>query len=350
MSLSERNVPYAAWRELVKATDAFLAQRPWEVLTEETIFGVLDPESGQVLYCTILGLLGEVYGMAVYPGPEGLRSHLRMRDAEYQNVEPHFYLSSLLISFENKKELSKRDHRLLKNMRRSYRGRNWPQFRSYRPGYMEELPEQEERFRMTLALRGATVMTEWERSGRAPQTGSGRFPLLYCDPETGEWGWREAEFDATSQPSPEPPPVDENRAQKARQSFIVNGVWEGSVYQLPMPTGQEKGPDFFPCLGLWADHHSGIVLGQDLRFPEEVGSALVESLFSAMENTGQIPKVVRVDRECYREVLGRMSDLLQIRVEQVERLPALQEATKAMERQFVGKPGIQPAVERGSGE
>jgi hypothetical protein len=69
-----------------------------------------------------------------------------------------------------------------------------------------------------------------------------------------------------------------------------------------------------------------------------------------MENTGQIPKVVRVDRECYREVLGRMSDLLQIRVEQVERLPALQEATKAMERQFVGKPGIQPAVERGSGE
>ena len=173
MSLSETNAPYAVWRELVKAADAFLAKSPWEILNEETIFGVLDPESGQTLYCTILGLLGEVYGMAVYPGPEGWRSYLRMKDPEYKGVEPHFYLCSLLISFENKKELSKQDHRLLKNIRRSYRGGNWPQFRSYRSGYKEDLPEQEERFRMTLALQGATVMTEWERSGMAPQAGPG---------------------------------------------------------------------------------------------------------------------------------------------------------------------------------
>ena len=149
---------------------------------------------------------------------------------------------------------------------------------------------------------------------------------------------------------PEPPPVDEIRAQKVRRSCNWNGVWEGSVYELPMLTGQKKGPSYFPCLGVWADHHSGVVLGQDLRLPEEVGSALVDSLFSAMESSGQIPQVIRVNRECYRELLGRMSDLLQIQVERVDRLPALQEAMNSMERQFLGKSGIMPAVERGSKE
>ncbi|MEF8823151.1 MAG: hypothetical protein V5A74_03455 [Desulfohalobiaceae bacterium] len=140
MSLSKRNAPYAVWREVVKAAEAFLAERPWEVITEETIFGVWDPESGQILYCTILGLLGEVFGLAAYPGPQGLRAHLRMRNSDYRGVEPHFYLYSHLISFENKPELSKKDHRLLKDLRRSYRGGRWPQFRTYRPGYMEDLP------------------------------------------------------------------------------------------------------------------------------------------------------------------------------------------------------------------
>jgi hypothetical protein len=96
MNPSERNAPYAAWRELVKAADGFYAERPWEILTEETIFGVLDPESGQTLYCTILGQLGEVFGMAVYPGPDGWRSHLKTEDPEYKGVEPRFYLCSLL--------------------------------------------------------------------------------------------------------------------------------------------------------------------------------------------------------------------------------------------------------------
>ncbi|MGM0611257.1 MAG: DUF7309 domain-containing protein [Thermodesulfobacteriota bacterium] len=67
--------------------------------------------------------------------------------------------------------------RLLKNMGRSYRGCRWPQFRSYRPGYMEELPGQGERFQMNLALQGATVMFQWLRQGKAPQAGPGRFPL-----------------------------------------------------------------------------------------------------------------------------------------------------------------------------
>jgi len=83
-------------------------------------------------------------------------------------------------------------------------------------------------------------------------------------------------------------------------------------------------------------------------FPEQVGSALFDSLFQAMESVGQIPEVIWVDRDCYREMLSGLSELLGIRVERVDRLPALQDAIKTMERQFLGKPGIQPAVERGS--
>lgn len=350
MSLSERNAPYAAWRYLVKAADAFRAESPWDILTEETIFGVLDPESGQILYCTILGLLGEVYGLAVYPGPEGLRSHLRMRDAEYQNVEPHFYLCSLLISFENKRELSKQDHRLLKNMGRSYRGSNWPQFRSYRPGYMEDLPEQEARYRMTIALRGATLMAEWQRSGKAPQAGPGRFPLLYYDTQADQWCWREGDFDSTTEPGPSAPTLDEIRLQNIKRNADQGGVWEGSVYQLPMLTGQKKGPSYFPCMGVWADHHSGYVFSQELMFPEQVGSALFDSLFQAMESMGQIPEVIRVDRDCYRNMVRAVSEVLGIRVERVDGLPALQDVMKTMERQFLGKPGVQPAVQRGPPE
>jgi hypothetical protein len=350
MNPSERNAPYAAWRELVKAADSFYAERPWEILTEETIFGVLDPESGQTLYCTILGQLGEVYGMAVYPGPGGWRSHLKTRDPEYKGVEPLFYLCALLISFENKRELSKQDRRMLKNMGRSYRGRRWPQFRSYRPGYMEELPGKMERFQMTLALQGAAVMLQWQRQGKAPQAGPGRFPLLCYDPEAGKWSWRGGEFDSPTHPSPSAPALDEIRLQNIKRKAGRDGVWEGSVYQLPMLTGQKKGPDYFPCMGIWADHHSGYVFSQELTSPEHIGSALIESLFQAMEAMGRIPEVIRVDRDCYRNMLSKMGDLLGIRVELAERLPALQDVIKTMQTQFMGRPSIQPAVPQGSRE
>lgn len=200
---------------------------------------------------------------------------------------------------------------------------------------------------MTLALQGATVMVQWLRQGKAPQAGSGRFPLLDYDPEAGKWCWREGEFDSPIDPGPSAPALNEIRLQNIKRNAGQGGVWEGSVYQLPMLTGQEKGPSYFPCMGVWADHHSGYVFSQELMFPEHAGSALIESLFQAMEAMEQIPEVIRVDRDCYRNMLGGMGDLLGIRVELADRLPALQEMIKTMQMQFLGRPGIQPAVPRG---
>jgi hypothetical protein len=45
---------------------------PWEWMSEDMVFGVQSPETDQLGFVSVMGMLGEHFSTAVYLGPEGL--------------------------------------------------------------------------------------------------------------------------------------------------------------------------------------------------------------------------------------------------------------------------------------
>jgi hypothetical protein len=53
---------------------------PWEWMSETDLFGVQNPETGEIGFVSVMGMLGEHYAVAVYLGPEGLYGFWRFQE------------------------------------------------------------------------------------------------------------------------------------------------------------------------------------------------------------------------------------------------------------------------------
>ncbi|HXV82992.1 MAG TPA: hypothetical protein VEG60_24265, partial [Candidatus Binatia bacterium] len=155
------NIPHcslAIWKNLYDAADAFRDIACWEWMSDSELFGVKNPESGEIGYCCVLGALGEVYGLVVYLGSAGLEQHRKMQSGKLHADSPDFaYSQSCLTAwFGDRRDLDKTDLKVVKELGLKFRGSDtWPQFRSMQPGYIPwYLSESEAKF-LTLCLEQA---------------------------------------------------------------------------------------------------------------------------------------------------------------------------------------------------
>lgn len=131
----------AAWQRLYGAALKFRDIKSWEWLADSDLFGVQDPASKEIAYCCVLGNLGQVFGLCAYLGTEGLLSWFKVAESDQSVYEEYFdaYMAQrcLMVSYENKGELDAADLKGMKEIGLAVKGRKaWPQFRSYRPGYV----------------------------------------------------------------------------------------------------------------------------------------------------------------------------------------------------------------------
>ncbi len=66
------------YRQLYEAALAFKEEAPWEWMTEDQVFGVRDPETGEIGYASIMGMLGEHLALALYLGSAALEGFWRV--------------------------------------------------------------------------------------------------------------------------------------------------------------------------------------------------------------------------------------------------------------------------------
>jgi hypothetical protein len=158
------------WERLFDAAVAFRDAKPWEWMHEQQIFGVEEPETGRVGFCSITGTLGEHVALIVYEGLEGLGRYLQFianheRGGGYlQERETTFSLwevPQLQASFEDRDLIDKVDYQIIRDAGLRFRGHNaWPRFRHYEPGRAPwYLNAPQTRF-LTLMLEQALVVAE----------------------------------------------------------------------------------------------------------------------------------------------------------------------------------------------
>jgi hypothetical protein len=101
------------WRGLYESAVRIKEISPWEWMTETDVFGVRSPESGELGFVSVMGLLGEHYAVSLYLGSEGIHGFLDLQEmGPLADPEALIQIPQLQASFENREELDKRDRQV----------------------------------------------------------------------------------------------------------------------------------------------------------------------------------------------------------------------------------------------
>ncbi len=334
------------WRDLFAAAEAFRDLGPWVWMDDNMVFGVVDANQGQIAWCSVLGLRGEVFGLAAYLGAAGLSIHCRIQAGELRadDDEIRYGFPCLMVSFENRQGLEASDFALIKSLGLTFRGRNsWPQFRSHRRGWYPWRLDGSEVVFFTEVLQQAFVACSRLRS-EPELLAPPRAKELFVRVMAADGGW----IDQWIKPAPSPvgplqeSVVDETEAARLKGSTArQEGIWEADLFYVPTPTRELPGErPYYPMAMCWVDQHSGLGLGIELLDqaddPDLKAWALNKQLLELVRKHSRIPLAIHVPRQALAAALRKVAAILGCELSVLKRLPALEELKENLFQHFAG--------------
>jgi len=323
------------WHALYRAATDFWQIQPWNWVNDTDLFGVKNPEGGEIGYCCVVGALGEFLGLVFYLGTEGLESYLRIQESESPEEDVLSTGKCLVASFEDRKSLQKPDHEVIKKLGLKFRGaKSWPLFRSYEPGYYPWYLNQPQVRFLTLALQQAAEVGLRMKVNGNLLMNSERGQYLIRVPEQSGSGlhWKDEWLSPASleRAKDEAPVPDEIRLQRIKKRGLKPaGIWEVDFFQFPMPIQEEDRP-FFPLCLLIVDQDSGFVFGTHLESKDRHRPEFLNQMLKVIEETAYLPQEIWVKREEVFQLFETLVSRLGLKMKQVKRLKQLEYAKKSM--------------------
>jgi hypothetical protein len=362
--------PLPVWRELYDKAIAFRETACWEWMSDSSVFGVQNIDNDEIGYCCVLGEMGEVFGLVVYLGSEGLEIYRKIQSGKMSSssTESRYGQNCLTTWFSNRGELDKTELATAKQLGHNFKGRNvWPQFRSMRPGYCPWHVTESEAIFLTDCLEQARLValrlkdhTLWldppkknhyllrvpcrgnGAGGEAPMATvatAGKPPLsteqqmLFADINiTGALSWRDEWRAATPLlQTPVPAyPVDEVRLQRIKNIFrSSDGIWEINAFYTPSPIAGDDRP-YYPYTFLCVDHDSGMILDTTLAEPSKWPSEFPNALLKTIESTKLMPSTLWLGNGPLLELLEPLAARLGIEAIAAKKLPSLADAKREL--------------------
>ncbi|MBR0369003.1 MAG: hypothetical protein IJH86_11505 [Clostridia bacterium] len=333
--------------------------RLWKRLWDSQIFGVRFSD-GEIGYCCVMGMMGELNAIAVYPGQSGLDSLRILHDApapedELASMEKIHSEDCLMLSFNNKSRLNARDlEDVAAYCRRNgidypLRGKNaYPQFERFRPGYVRWFMEDEaDQRRMIEALEAAIAVSDRLALEMKTPEMLGLFEGAPYDREIPLLTRADAAYRWEAFPLPPrapvewPPIVIDDELSLARlQKAPRKGEWAIRLFRFVNPltdSSQEDvsfdeltKPPFYPWAMLIVEIKTGFVLSSVLcDDPEDYTQFFGMKLTEAVANFGMPKRIVVLD-DCTEQAMRRFCDQFGVRLERKKRCKALTEALNSL--------------------
>jgi hypothetical protein len=325
------------WRQLFELADQYRRLEPWQWMSDIDLFAVVDPESEVTGYCCVLGEAKETYGLAVYVGDEGFRSLIKI--VQHPEDAHPFKQRSLLLSFENRSDLSKEDYRLIKELGLSYRGRKtWPVFRSFVPGYLPwDLEEWEVRFLSTVLEQAISVCQRVKDDPQILHPGEGRLFARVAQCAASGYQWMDGSvLDSVEEDNMVAYCyVSDVELQQIRRSYpLRDRVFECDVSYFPEPVQDKRGErPYFPILYLCLDADSNMIIDYQLCHHDHAAANIQHRFMQLVQTMGLIPKTVHIGNIDTYLMLVPLAAELGIDLVQAE-LTGLSQAKKEMFRQL----------------
>jgi hypothetical protein len=337
--MAESNPTLDEWRRLYEAFIRTKEIAPWEWMTETDIFGVQDPETDEIGFVSVMGILGEHLALAVYRGAEGLYSFWAFEEMP-DDTPPEAILNMphLQASFEDRGELTNKDRELIKQLGLRFRGRQaWPMFRSYRPGYLPWYLERQEVRSLTYALeQAAEVALRFKEDPALLEPIDEESYLIRVPRQVeGELVWEDKIMRV---PPPEPEEIsvvmDLQALEYVKQLPQGEHTLEADLSVFPVHIQERAARPYMPHMLLIVESESGFILRSELLEPSqglmEIWGSVPMQLVHQLANLGTRPREIRVRSFQLFALIQLLAQELGFEVKQSARLRSLERARQSL--------------------
>ncbi len=335
------------WKALYETAKQFRQLSCWQWMSDEHIFGVRNPDSGEIGYCCVIGNLGEELGLIVYTGSDGLASYhcILNNHNSADQFEVFIAQKCLSVTYDRKDALEKEDIVIIDDLGLSFGGaRAYPAFRNMSPGYFPWFLAAADADFLRIALDQARdVCLRCKNDGdllTPPQPGH----YLVRERKSGGSDplWTDQWLPPDPQPAgPEIPPTDEVRLARLKtQLNPARTTWEFSYAFENMPV-RESGRPYFPLVLLIADAHSGLILNSVTTAPDAYQRHLADYFLTTVEKTGSYPQELLVEKDEAMAFLLQAAKHLGIKLTRVKRCKESAKARKEFRKQLSLHNGLQ---------
>ncbi|WP_019412412.1 plasmid pRiA4b ORF-3 family protein [Paenisporosarcina sp. TG20] len=313
------------WKQLIEKMKELNAATPWSWIYDDQVFIVEDPITKEKLFVSVLGGAGQEFGLAVYIGQEGYRSLKNIMENKMSTDELVLVQRSILASFVDRGELESDDYSLLKKLGMSFRGKKqWPQFRSFKPGdYPWSIDEEEVRL-LVVAIEQTLVMLRKVKAGLM-------VPVFLEDEEffarvllnDGTWGDDSIsvrEIEVNSRQTELELYISEIELKRVKNLPANNMLVEFDVFHMMLPV--QPVPDarpYFPLMVVAMDAQEGLAIHQNMYEGKNRAEIIQLGFIEMMMVLGNIPSEVWVKEETYK-LLQPLLKKIKVNVVQVEEL------------------------------
>lgn len=126
------------WLAFYQILEKIKKAAPWRRMYDDEIIAVMDPDINEWSYCSIMGRLGDYFGIGVFVGPEGLNSLMKVYSTNI--FVPGYQLKTIqncsIVSFINRAEINQENYNRLKHLE-LYHNEYYllPEVLKHTPGY-----------------------------------------------------------------------------------------------------------------------------------------------------------------------------------------------------------------------
>jgi hypothetical protein len=329
------------WRQLYEVAERVRVLAPWQWMDEAQVFGVR-PAGGDIAFVSVMGLLGQHFAISAYLGAEGLSGFLALEEADDSEDAGDRLLEipQLQASFEARRALQKQDLETIRALGLAPRGRAWPLFRSFRPGYVPWFVSDDEITLLVTILEQVLDLAPRLEEDPELLTLPGDDAFLVRAPDPAGGGWRD-EVVTVAPPAPRGIPFAIETADLATLARLPRSASAIEVDLFRFPAAVEEGPrPFYPYALLLADARGGTILGVDLLSPVEslptmwgqVPAKITRQLIAA----GRAPREMRARSELVLQLLEPLAAKAGFTLRRSTSLPSADAARRGMLQTLVG--------------
>jgi len=328
------------------------ALAPWQWMEETDVFGVEDPDTGEIGFVSVMGNIGEYEAVAVYPGSEGIYGFIDFQTDPSASADRLIEIPQIQLSFSESKFLEKRDRDLLKASGLKFAGTR-PQFRSYRPGFLPWFVTLKEARLLIHALSQTLEMTKRfaEEPVAFPTDGDGEtepFLVRVSRKEGTEPRRPSSPFGLVWEDQikrvarPNLPPIDisiDATLLRNLQSLRLSAMQlEADLFIGPGRIGKPNERPRALYMLMLADRQSGLIFGFEALTAERslnrMYSSIPEKVAELLLQNKVLPKQIIVRSVLLLELLAPLEKELKIQLRRANKLPAIDEAARSMAKWF----------------
>jgi hypothetical protein len=318
------------------------ALSPWQWMEETDVFGVEDPDTGEIGFVSVMGNVGEYEAVAVYPGAEGLYGFIDFQTDPSATQDRLIEIPQVQVSFSEPKFLEKRDRELLKGVGLKFTGTK-PLFRSYRPGFLPWFITLKEARLLIHALSQTLELARRfaTQTDIFPNDGDGEtepFLVRVSHTEGTELVW-EDQIKRIPRPPiekvfPSEISIDQGLLSDLKSIHLSTMQLEADLFIGPGRIGKPQERPLALYLLMLADRHSGYIVGFEALTAEHslktMYAGVPEKVVRLLWQGKVLPKQIIVRSDLLLALLAPLEKELTVQLRQADELPAIDEAADAV--------------------